>query len=1525
MAVVIACTCLCVPSIAAVGSDNILGVSVSPTVDSTDYSKDKKYTVLGLNRGDSFEFTIETPEFPHDSDAFHIWVDFDANVFEVESWKKSEQEFGNGYGLEGWNYNDDPEKGRGFLAVGNMGNSKDYMFAVQGGVTLKAKLRVKDTARVESANITLTIWDVSYYPDVNDPNYYVPMWKGRSGYENVADDPTNTVAVINLLDVPPTVADGGISATKQRVYNGEPFFVNVNVPLIAWYTEPNAFIRVRYDATRFELVEDSWDPEGYDAVNWVSGDDGYFGINLKEDQPELDKKFQLTAQLKAKQNAAAYYGTSDNFILEWQLDRRGVPGNSLWIPFPTSCKVEVTGYPLSDGGISPTETSVKRGTDFDVWVTIPAFSPEVAQKATSASFKVNFPASVFQVNDYSPKTNGVNAVPDNTAGTITFSASGLDFSTENVFTINMHALENASMANSPYDIRLTDANVKVTGDDRNGWEPADSKSKASITLYDDYNVPGASISLTKPYSDEALPETVSAGDRFDVVVKLPRVPSTSIDSLTFNVSYDYNEFDLLDSGTGHSSIGVTTTVKDGVNYLTFTKNSTGSLSLDEPITLRAHLQVTPDATGTHWFTLSDLTNVKIGEHNVWDNPNPYTTSVKISNKTNFAVDGGGLTAPEMVRQGERDFKVRVQIPELTLGADSIDLAVAYDTSVFTVTEWDLSGINKSYVDVEIDTANKKVTLKKKDGTSRIAISGAELTLSVTASDTAVVGSTHDFVLSPYSIKYLSKSGSEIDLWQPKSPDNTKKTVTIISDSTQYYSSEGGISVSPASVKAGDPVTVTVTVPKFGDISADNLSFTVAYKTAGFTLDPSTLSSSSTAFSSTYSTDDGTFTFALKSGQTVSLNSPITFTAVLTSKAAANGSYDFILSPYSIGSSEAGSGNVVWSPKTMVSATVSKDTIPSPDVFEPYTDGGIYISPVSVKLSGTFDVKVTIPALYAYVSDMDVMVTFDSDNFTCKSVSTSDTKNTAAKKYDGYYTLSLKKTEAELSAPITLTAKMQAKSNADLDWYDFDIYSYSIKGVPFNHVTTEELWEPLPANRTDSIEVVKSGGSGSDDPVPSSDFPVRGGGISLQRLYASRGDLVTVYVNVPAINAYATNGTITIRYNSSVFDVVSWDSYFASVSTGYGAGYLTMSLNNYSGISLLRGANFGITFKVNSSAAYGRYAFELVSAALRDSSYNDLWYPLNYSAYLTVSAGTYSNDGYYYPWPDPVPNPYPNPNPGWNNGGNNGGSNNGNNGNNGGNNGNNGNNGGNGQPIIDYLPDEMDIDPDDEDGITIDPGRRPDIKLTSDLESVNNGRIRAKTFSSFFGGDTIIYIRNTEEADRSAETALRTLRLSDHNSYAFDVSVYDQATGQYIHYLRNAGYIDLYIPVPSTMSGETGDIAVYHIQNGVPEPIDSIVVNDDGVRKIHFRANSFSPYMFVDLVNLRQADAVLQPDSSYIRPDNSNYPSRGNDNGGAVIINGDTRPANPHTGLAGWLVIPAGAAACVFLAKRDKKRKRSKRR
>ena len=151
-------------------------------------------------------------------------------------------------------------------------------------------------------------------------------------------------------------------------------------------------------------------------------------------------------------------------------------------------------------------------------------------------------------------------------------------------------------------------------------------------------------------------------------------------------------------------------------------------------------------------------------------------------------------------------------------------------------------------------------------------------------------------------------------------------------------------------------------------------------------------------------------------------------------------------------------------------------------------------------------------------------------------------------------------------------------------------------------------------------------------------------------------------------------------------------------------------------------------------------------------------------------------------------------------------------------------------------------------------------------------------------------------------------MENHLIYTFDISVYDEKEEEFIYYLENDGYIDFTLPLPKELSKNPSALKVYHTESGYPELIESEIVTEDGVRKIRFRADSFSPYMIIDTVNERES--ITESDEDIITDMGEEIPATGN--------------VNPNTGAAMAITIPTALVGCVLLVKKNS-RKRGKNR
>ncbi len=112
----------------------------------------------------------------------------------------------------------------------------------------------------------------------------------------------------------------------------------------------------------------------------------------------------------------------------------------------------------------------------------------------------------------------------------------------------------------------------------------------------------------------------------------------------------------------------------------------------------------------------------------------------------------------------------------------------------------------------------------------------------------------------------------------------------------------------------------------------------------------------------------------------------------------------------------------------------------------------------------------------------------------------------------------------------------------------------------------------------------------------------GGGLSASKPAVFRGDTFTVTLSVPAMTEKITDASFKVKFDKSVFEVTSYtapdiakaDKMQSNVSESNANGFFSVTYNS---ISCDPDVTFGTytlscTFKVKSSAAYGKYNFEV---------------------------------------------------------------------------------------------------------------------------------------------------------------------------------------------------------------------------------------------------------------------------------------------------------------------------------------------
>ena len=585
--------------------------------------------------------------------------------------------------------------------------------------------------------------------------------------------------------------------------------------------------------------------------------------------------------------------------------------------------------------------------------------------------------------------------------------------------------------------------------------------------------------------------------------------------------------------------------------------------------------------------------------------------------------------------------------------------------------------------------------------------------------------------------------------------------------------------------------------------------------------------------------------------------------------------------------------------------------------------GISVSDKELSPGERFTVIITVPAADQNADAASLRIKYDGDIFEPvikEGWPAAGIPNALTGSGDDFIALSAGNSERniDLSDGLTVTADFTVKANAAAGNYSFQIDRASLSCYQDDGITLRELWEP----KTTTAYVTVSDYTG--EPEKTTDT-VKGGGISSSASSVKRGGTFSVYINVPKIAENADTASVLASFNSDVFEVVSWSPEIPGTVFNDDTGFFALSASNPErNIDLSKGITLEAVLraKANTAASSGvitlkRSSFAYVKANGYD--YQELWQPsvnsvkinitksqgsetpkptpsytipTNTAPYspttqspsttassrtsavtlapviitssqdeTTMPADDYDDDEPFY---DPEPPTDDNYDP--------------------------------------YFPEDDPDDLSDEFGESTS-GRRINVSLDQDLSGLGGEKIRIKTKYEFFEHDVIIIIKDLPNDDPDAVSALRLLGMSGHSRYPFDVSVYDTYTGTYISHLPDGAYIEITIPLPASMTGFEDTVEMYHIVNGKPEYISSSIIEEQGVKKIVFRANTFSPFMIVNTAYTSDPEIVMPQDIPAPRSD------------GIV---------NPATGAAAAVGIPAVMIGCIFLARKThRRRKRTK--
>lgn len=585
--------------------------------------------------------------------------------------------------------------------------------------------------------------------------------------------------------------------------------------------------------------------------------------------------------------------------------------------------------------------------------------------------------------------------------------------------------------------------------------------------------------------------------------------------------------------------------------------------------------------------------------------------------------------------------------------------------------------------------------------------------------------------------------------------------------------------------------------------------------------------------------------------------------------------------------------------------------------------GISLSDTELHPGERFSVMITIPAADQNADAASLRIKYDGEIFEPvikEGWPANGIPNALTGSGDDFIALSAGSSEPniDLSDGLTVTADFKVKADAAPGNYPFQIDRASLSCYQDDGITLRELWEP---------ETITAYAAVSDynDEHEIITKAVKGGGISSSAPSVKRGGTFSVYINVPKIAANADTASVLASFSSDVFEVVSWSPEIPGTVFNDDTGFFALSASNPErNIDLSEGMTLEAVLraKANTTASSGvitlkRSSFAYVKANGYD--YQELWQPTVSSVKINITKSQGSETGKptpsytiptntapYYPTTQsasttassrtsavtlapvvitssqdettlPVDDyddyePFADPEP----------------------------------PTADdydpYLPEDDPDDLSDEFGEDTS-SRKVNVSLEQDLSGLGGEKIRIKTKYEFFEHDVIIIIKDLPDNDPDAVSALRLLGMNGHSRYPFDVSVYDTYTGSYISHLPEGAYIEITIPLPASMTGFDDTVEMYHIVNGKPEYTSSSVIEEQGVKKIEFRADSFSPFMIVNTAYTSGPEIVMPQDIPAPRSDGI---------------------ANPATGAAAAVGIPAVMIGCIFLARKTHRhRKRIK--
>ncbi len=362
------------------------------------------------------------------------------------------------------------------------------------------------------------------------------------------------IAALIALTFFPVPASGaveisGIYTSKLSVERNEKFDVYVKIPAM---DEPASALNMRVD----------FDPNVFQVVSWsadigLSDDDvtcdfnntsGYFRIKsiTTDDAIDMSRGYTFAAEMKARSTAPLGRNVlklTDHSLTTVVTDGTSITNDDLWFPDTTETSVEIKtdtttdSYPVKDGGIELSTSTLYRGSTFDVRIKIPAL-----RTAETAAVLVEYDGNAFELVSWAPDIAGATANSGTSYFNLQTNSSGsyIDLTGGRTLTATLRVRDTATI--KAYKFNLTQASFTFYDTSklayRELWTP--KTTTATGTIYKSSGS-GSGSSSFSPGNIVVTPENTTTTTTFTS----PRI--TTLDPRFYDDEIEYSDSEETDT------------------------------------------------------------------------------------------------------------------------------------------------------------------------------------------------------------------------------------------------------------------------------------------------------------------------------------------------------------------------------------------------------------------------------------------------------------------------------------------------------------------------------------------------------------------------------------------------------------------------------------------------------------------------------------------------------------------------------------------------------------------------------------------------------------------------------------------------------------------------------------------------------------------------------------------------------------------------------------------------------------------